>query len=257
MRCWYAARHRAECPPVPRRVDEIPLRSERHTLDDEVAAASRALDGHRRIGLHHAAAEASAHFRLAARNADINCLARCHRHFQHAETHPDRVHTTCRLQCAAECLRSNGVRLDVHVLRGGDYLAEGRAALGVMPSQQDLVLERIFDDTGGMQLVLHSPYGARINRGLGLALRKKFSRTFNFELQAAATDDAIVLSLGLTHSFPLQDVPCYLSSRTVADTWVLKNTHPGAAHFALEDGDGRASRWKTLRALRVLRWYER
>src|SRR5438046_829146 len=87
-----------------------------------------------------------------------------------------------------------------------------------MPSQQDLVLERFFDDTGGMQLVLHSPFGARINRGLGLALRKKFCRTFNFELQAAATDDAIVLSLGLTHSFPLEDVPHYLSSRTVADT---------------------------------------
>ncbi|HTD78172.1 MAG TPA: hypothetical protein VK898_11090, partial [Chloroflexota bacterium] len=87
-----------------------------------------------------------------------------------------------------------------------------------MPTQQDLVLERFFDDTGGMQLVLHSPFGARINRGLGLALRKKFCRTFNFELQAAATDDAIVLSLGLTHSFPLEDVPHFLSSRTVADT---------------------------------------
>src|SRR5260370_7340061 len=87
-----------------------------------------------------------------------------------------------------------------------------------MPTQQDLVLERFFDDTGGMQLVLHSPFGARINRGLGLALRKKFCRTFNFELQAAATDDAIVLSLGLTHSFPLEDVPPFLSSRTVPDT---------------------------------------
>ena len=99
-----------------------------------------------------------------------------------------------------------------------DYLAAGRAVLGVMPTQTDLVLERFFDDTGGMQLVLHSPYGARINRGLGLALRKKFCRAFNFELQAAATDDAIVLSLGLTHSFPLEDVPRFLSSRTVADT---------------------------------------
>jgi ATP-dependent Lhr-like helicase len=99
-----------------------------------------------------------------------------------------------------------------------DYLTAGRAVLGVMPSQQDLVLERFFDNTGGMQLVLHSPFGARINRGLGLALRKKFCRTFNFELQAAATDDAIVLSLGLTHSFPLEDVPHFLSSRTVADT---------------------------------------
>ncbi len=78
-----------------------------------------------------------------------------------------------------------------------DYLAAGRAALGAMPTQHQLVLERFFDDTGGMQLVVHSPYGGRINRALGLALRKKFCRTFDFELQAAATDDAIVLSLGL------------------------------------------------------------
>ncbi len=69
------------------------------------------------------------------------------------------------------------------------------------------MLERFFDETGGMQLVVHSPYGGRINRALGLALRKKFCRTFNFELQAAATDDAIVLSLGPHHSFPLDDVP--------------------------------------------------
>ena len=69
------------------------------------------------------------------------------------------------------------------------------------------MLERFFDETGGMQLVLHSPYGGRINRALGLALRKKFCRTFNFELQAAATDDAIVLSLGPHHSFPLEEVP--------------------------------------------------
>ena len=65
------------------------------------------------------------------------------------------------------------------------------------------MLERFFDETGGMQLVVHSPYGGRVNRGLGLALRKKFCRTFNFELQAAASDDAIVLSLGPHHSFPL------------------------------------------------------
>ena len=97
-----------------------------------------------------------------------------------------------------------------------DYLAVGRAALGAMPTQDCLVLERFFDDTGGMQLVLHSPFGGRINRGLGLALRKKFCRTFNFELQAAATDDAVVLSLGPHHSFPLDEVPRYLSSRAVA-----------------------------------------
>ncbi|HET6949487.1 MAG TPA: DEAD/DEAH box helicase [Acidimicrobiales bacterium] len=99
-----------------------------------------------------------------------------------------------------------------------DYLAVGRAALGAMPTHDCLVLERFFDDTGGMQLVVHSPYGGRVNRALGLALRKKFCRSFNFELQAAATDDAIVLSLGPHHSFPLDEVPRYVSSRTLRDT---------------------------------------
>src|SRR5256885_13229438 len=99
-----------------------------------------------------------------------------------------------------------------------DYLAVGRAALGVTPTQECLVVERFFDDTGGMQLVVHSPFGGRINRALGLALRKKFCRTFNFELQAAASDDAIVLSLGPPHTFPLQEVPGYLRSATVDDT---------------------------------------
>jgi len=127
-----------------------------------------------------------------------------------------------------------------------DYLAAGRAVLGVMPSQEDLVLERFFDDTGGMQLVLHSPFGARINRGLGLVLRKKFCRTFNFELQAAATDDAIVLSLGLTHSFPLQDVPRFLSSRTLDDTM---------EHAILDSPMFQARwRWNLNRSLLVLRW---
>ena len=127
-----------------------------------------------------------------------------------------------------------------------DYLAVGRAALGAMPTQDTLVLERFFDDTGGMQLVLHSPYGARVNRSLGLALRKKFCRTFNFELQAAASDDAIVLSLGPQHSFPLEDVPRYLSSRTVADT---------LEHAILDSPMFQARwRWNLNRALLVLRF---
>jgi ATP-dependent Lhr-like helicase len=96
-----------------------------------------------------------------------------------------------------------------------EYLAGAKIVLGVMPSQDNLVLERFFDDSGSMQLVLHSPYGSRINRAWGLALRKRFCRKFNFELQAAATEDAIVLSLGPTHSFPLDDVFHYLNSKTV------------------------------------------
>ena len=99
-----------------------------------------------------------------------------------------------------------------------DYLAVGRAGLGAMPTQERIVVERFFDDTGGMQLVVHSPFGGRINRAFGLALRKKFCRTFNFELQAAASDDAIVLSLGPHHSFPLEEVVRYVNSRTVHDT---------------------------------------
>jgi ATP-dependent helicase Lhr and Lhr-like helicase len=127
-----------------------------------------------------------------------------------------------------------------------DYLAVARAALGVTPTQRCLVLERFFDDTGGMQLVVHSPYGARLNRALGLALRKKFCRTFNFELQAAASDDAVVLSLGPHHSFPLDEVPRYLSSRTVRDT---------LEHAILDSPMFQARwRWNLNRALLVLRF---
>jgi len=96
-----------------------------------------------------------------------------------------------------------------------DYLVATHEALGVLPSQKTLVIERFFDESGGMQLVIHSPFGIRINRAWGLALRKRFCRSFNFELQAAATDDAIVLSLGTQHSFPLEEVFRYLSSKTV------------------------------------------
>jgi ATP-dependent helicase Lhr and Lhr-like helicase len=98
-----------------------------------------------------------------------------------------------------------------------DYFAAVFQSLGVIPSQDKLVIERFFDESGGMQLVIHSPFGNRLNRAWGLALRKRFCRSFNFELQAAATDDAIVLSLGTQHSFPLDDVFHYLNSKTVRD----------------------------------------
>jgi ATP-dependent Lhr-like helicase len=100
------------------------------------------------------------------------------------------------------------------------YLADGRRALGVIPSQDTLVLERFFDEAGGMQLVLHAPFGSRINKAWGLALRKRFCRQFNFELQAAATDDALMLSLGPQHSFPLSDVFRYLHPETTRDVLV-------------------------------------
>ncbi len=127
-----------------------------------------------------------------------------------------------------------------------DYLAVARAVLGAMPTQQQLVFERFFDETGGMQLVVHSPFGGRVNRSLGLALRKKFCRTFNFELQAAASDDAIVLSLGPHHSFPLHEVPGYLSSATVDDT---------LRHAILDSPMFQARwRWNLNRSLMVLRF---
>jgi len=96
-----------------------------------------------------------------------------------------------------------------------EYLAASFAALECLPTHDTLVLERFFDEAGGMQLVLHAPFGSRINRAWGLALRKRFCRTFNFELQAAATEDNIVLSLTTTHSFELAEVARYLRSATV------------------------------------------
>jgi ATP-dependent Lhr-like helicase len=93
-----------------------------------------------------------------------------------------------------------------------DYLAAAHAALGCLPTQDTIVLERFFDEAGGMQLVVHSPYGSRLNRAWGLALRKRFCRKFNFELQAAATEDNIVLSLTTAHSFALDEVPRYLQA---------------------------------------------
>jgi len=101
-----------------------------------------------------------------------------------------------------------------------DYYASGRASLTCLPTQKQLVFERFFDEAGGTQLVIHSPYGSRINRAWGLSLRKRFCRKFNFELQAAATEDAIILSLTATHSFPLDEPARYLHSSSVRDILV-------------------------------------
>jgi ATP-dependent helicase Lhr and Lhr-like helicase len=126
------------------------------------------------------------------------------------------------------------------------YLAAVYKGLGVIPTQDTLVLERFFDESGGMQLVVHSPFGSRLNRAWGLALRKRFCRKFNFELQAAATEDAIVLSLGHTHSFPLEEVFGYLHSRSVRG--VLTQAVLDAPLFTVR------WRWNASRALAVLRW---
>ena len=101
-----------------------------------------------------------------------------------------------------------------------EYLAESRRLLGCLPTQDTLVAERFFDEAGGMQLVIHSPFGSRVNRAWGLALRKRFCRQFNFELQAAATEDALLLSLGPQHSFPLDSVFKFLHPDSVEEILV-------------------------------------
>ena len=126
------------------------------------------------------------------------------------------------------------------------YFADAYRSLGAIPSQQTLVMERFFDESGGMQLVLHAPFGNRINRAWGLALRKRFCRSFNFELQAAATDDAIVISLGTQHSFPLEEVFRYLNSNTVRD--LLVQALLDAPMFTIR------WRWNATRSLAVPRF---
>lgn len=120
---------------------------------------------------------------------------------------------------------TNWLILDVGLPAGAasqlvEYLHAGMNALGVMPTRDTLVMERFFDEVGDMHVVIHSPYGSRLNRAWGLALRKRFCKSFNFELQAAANEDSIVISLGSVHSFPLDEVYRYLQTATVRDTLI-------------------------------------
>ncbi len=127
-----------------------------------------------------------------------------------------------------------------------EYLEEGKRILGMVPTARRIVAERFFDESGGMQLVIHSPFGARINRAWGMALRKSICRTFDFELQAAATDDGINFSLGPNLSFPLDEVFTYLSSSMVED--VLRAAILQAPMFVTR------WRWNATRALAILRF---
>jgi len=126
------------------------------------------------------------------------------------------------------------------------YLAAALGELGTLPTAEDIVFERFFDEAGGMQMVVHAPLGGRINRGLGLALRKRFCATFDFELQAAASDDSVVLSLGLQHSFPLDSAPRLLRSETAEG--VLRQAVLASPMFAAR------WRWNLNRSLAVLRF---
>jgi ATP-dependent Lhr-like helicase len=126
-----------------------------------------------------------------------------------------------------------------------DYIRAERDALGVVPTMTDVVFERFFDESGGMQLVVHAPFGGRVNRAFGLALRKRFCVSFDFELQAAATDDAIVLSIGAGQSFPLKDAFSFVRSKDLDRT--LEQAILLAPMF------GTRWRWNASRALAVLR----
>ena len=127
-----------------------------------------------------------------------------------------------------------------------EYVKAGAAALGALPTQDTVVAERFFDESGGMQLVIHSPFGARINKAWGLSLRKRFCRSFNFELQAAATDNGLVLSLTDQHSFPLELVFSFLSLNTVDE--VLRQALLASPMF------GARWKWNASRALAVPRF---
>ncbi|MGC1985538.1 MAG: DEAD/DEAH box helicase [Candidatus Cybelea sp.] len=126
------------------------------------------------------------------------------------------------------------------------YVRAGKKILGVVPTDRTLVAERFFDEGGGMQLILHTPFGARINRAWGLALRKKFCRSFNLELQAAATDNGIVLSLTDQHAFPLDVVFEFVRSASAEQT--LTQALLPAPMFAAR------WRWNATRALAILRF---
>jgi ATP-dependent Lhr-like helicase len=130
--------------------------------------------------------------------------------------------------------------------QAAEYVRAGKRALGAVPTQNTVVAERFFDEGGGMQLVLHAPFGARINKAWGLALRKRFCRAFNFELQAAATDNGLVLSLSDQHSFPLELVFSFLKTATVEH--VLTQALLDSPMF------GARWKWNAARALAVPRF---
>ena len=141
------------------------------------------------------------------------------------------------VRCAGSRTRSASTRPPPMQLI--EYLTSAHAALGCLPTQDTVVLERFFDEAGGMQLVIHSPYGSRLNRAWGLALRKRFCRKFNFELQAAATEDNIVLSLTTAHSFELADVSRYLHSASVRPVLIQAHARCADVQDALALGGRR------------------
>ena len=163
-----------------------------------------------------------------------------------ANSTPDGEDASAGLAHAMAWLKRECGLDDGGAIQAVQYILAGRSVLGAIPSQDCVIAERFFDESGGMQLVIHAPFGARINKAWGLALRKRFCRSFNFELQAAATDNGLNISLSEQHSFPLADVFHYLAAETVQP--VLEQAVLAAPLFGVR------WRWAAGRSLALLRF---
>jgi ATP-dependent helicase Lhr and Lhr-like helicase len=157
-----------------------------------------------------------------------------------SQSHPEVAETVARLkqECSVD---------DAGAEQMIGYIVAGRAVLGAVPALDTIIAERFFDEGGGMQLILHAPFGGRINKAWGLALRKRFCRGFNFELQAAATDNGLNISLAEQHSFPLSDVFQFLTEQTVTE--LLEQASLDSPIFRAR------WRWDAGRSLQLLRFY--
>jgi ATP-dependent helicase Lhr and Lhr-like helicase len=151
-----------------------------------------------------------------------------------------------KVAAAVEWLKKECALDDSGAEQTVEYILQGRAVLGAVPTQHTVIAERFFDEGGGMQLVIHAPFGGRINKAWGLALRKRFCRSFNFELQAAATDNGLNIALAEQHSFPLSDVFQFLQAETVQP--ILEQAALDSPIFATR------WRWDASRALALLRF---
>jgi ATP-dependent helicase Lhr and Lhr-like helicase len=164
---------------------------------------------------------------------------------EHAAPGADR-HTSLEVAAAVDWLKAECALDDAGAEQIVEYIIAGRAVLGAVPTQDTIIAERFFDEGGGMQLVIHAPFGGRINKAWGLALRKRFCRSFNFELQAAATDNGLNISQAEQHSFPLGDVFHFLHPNSVKE--VLEQAVLASPLFTTR------WRWDAGRALALLRF---
>ncbi len=168
------------------------------------------------------------------------CVRTAGLHHERISLEDPQVAEVCAWLMDACCVCESGARQLVQ------YVVSGCAVLGTVPTKQRIIAERFFDEGGGMQLILHAPFGGRINRAWGLALRKRFCRGFNYELQAAATDNGINISLAEQHSFPLSDVFHYLTDLTARE--LLEQAALASPIFKTR------WRWAANRSLQLLRF---